>query len=183
MPVLEKLVRSIGHTWDPKWKKINHSEGEKVEITTTVQVTTAYFRAIAKIVFHYALYVFPDLTGHEREFEGVKNFIFNGSDLRDVDNFVVEQRNQFVANFKNMRPTQWSHFLAVERSYHGLIGFAQFFAGPNCLPFPYKVLLGRSPDRVRIQPEQKCHQFVIDEPEGEVVDMEDLNYVSPVFFN
>jgi hypothetical protein len=96
---------------------------------------------------------------------------------------VIELHRQFIANFQQMRPINWSHFLAIERSYKSFVGFAQFFAGPECLPFPYKVMLGRSPDRARTRRERKAHQFMIGEPEGRMVDLEAANHIFPVLLS
>jgi hypothetical protein len=141
----------------------------------TVSVTEAHFRAVAKIAFHYALKMFPDLTGMEREFEPIKQYIWSGGDNR----FVRQRMNQFVANFRRgERPIYWMHLLAVVRTYEQITAYAQFFAGPRSLPPPYEVLVGKNPARIASRTERRAHQFVILEPAaptGIVGRMEDGN--------
>jgi hypothetical protein len=59
---LSNLIRGLGYSEDVTWIDIEAPEGTTIELVTTVTITTAYLRAIAKIVFHYALSVFQDLT-------------------------------------------------------------------------------------------------------------------------
>jgi len=74
--------------------------------------------------------MFPDLTGMEREFEPIKQYIWSGGDNR----FVRQRMNQFVANFRRgERPIYWMHLLAVVRTYEQITAYAQFFAGPRSL--------------------------------------------------
>src|SRR5450755_1140976 len=55
----------------------------------TVVLTNRYFRAIAKIGFHYFLTQFPEYTGHERIFSGVRQYIID-------ETSAVEHANVFV---------------------------------------------------------------------------------------
>jgi hypothetical protein len=138
----------------------------KIQLATTYTVTTAYLRAIAKIAFHYALTVFPELTGMEPEFAAVKQFIWDGTG--DADRFVRQRTEQFVANFNaSERPTEWMHILAARRTYMAITVNAQFFAGPRSLPPGYEVYLGRNPARLDVRPETKAHLFVLTEPDAE----------------
>jgi hypothetical protein len=113
---------------------------------------------VAKIGFHYALKMFPDLTGAEAEFGPIKDFILAGD---DVAQFVQQRADQFVKNFERERPTQWMHILAVERTYDLILAHAQFFAGPGIVPPPYAIRIGRNPARIDPPREARAHQFVI----------------------
>ncbi len=180
IPAIEELLKALNYGGKAEWITTNIPQGTSIEIATTVTVSTPYFRAIAKVVFHYALAMFPDLTGNETEFAPIKEFIWQGQDLRQARVIVTELHHQVFSNFQRMRPSTWMHILAVERSYSGIIGYAQFFAGPRCLPYPYKVMIGRSPDRIVGRVERRAHQFVISEPEGIMEDLNPANYVIPV---
>jgi len=50
------------------------------------EVTFAYFRALAKIGFHYALTHIPTIVGHEPEFRPLREFIRHGTG--DPDQFL-----------------------------------------------------------------------------------------------
>jgi hypothetical protein len=55
------------------------------------EVTDRYFRAIAKIGFHYFLTQFPNYSGHESIFSGIRDFIID-----DTRGLVPARINQFV---------------------------------------------------------------------------------------
>jgi hypothetical protein len=114
---------------------------------------------VAKIAFHYLLKMFPDLTGLEREFDGIKEFIWNGG---QVSQYVIQRKDQFIVNFKlGYRPTNWMHILAAERSGGRIKAYAQFFAGPHSLPLPYEVKIGRDPARIHVPPRRYAHEYVV----------------------
>ncbi len=65
------------------------TEGKKEvpgKLTFTTQVRPAYFRALAKIGFHYALKYIPSITGNEACFKPLREFIRDG----------VGEPNQFL---------------------------------------------------------------------------------------
>jgi hypothetical protein len=148
-----------------------------------ISVTEAYFRAVAKIAFHYTLKVFPDLTGLENEFSQMKEFIWSGG---NADRFVRQDHGQFVENFRRKhRPTHWMHILSIERTYQSLVAHAQFFVGPQSLPLPHTVSIGQNPSRIDSRPEQGAHQFVILDPTassgfvGMMEDAQPAQYLKP----
>lgn len=55
------------------------------------QVTDRFYRAIAKIGFHYFLTQFPKYTGHEAIFSDIRNFI-----IEDSKELVPARVNQFI---------------------------------------------------------------------------------------
>ena len=124
IPWVSDLVRSLGYTVPDDWSVTEFSP-RKMSLVAEVRVSPAHFRAVAKIGFHYALKMFPDLTGMEAEFAPIKDFIWAGG---DVTQFVQQRADQFVRNFRSMRPTNWMHILSVERSYEVIRAQVQFFA-------------------------------------------------------
>ena len=175
---LTELMRTFGGT--PSKSSVMDSGGpQKIQV---VAIVRAHFRAVAKIGFHYALKMFPDLTGLEHEFGPIKDFIWNGG---DVDRFVGQRGDQFVENFRRgARPTHWMHILAVVRTYERITAYAQFFAGPRSLPPGYEIDLGRDPARIRRPTERRAHQFVILDPNasiGIVGRMEDGNPANSIW--
>ena len=51
------------------------------------------------------------------------------------------------------------HVLAVERSHQHVVARVQFFLGPQHLPFPYEVSVGRNPRRVYVRRQLLAHIF------------------------
>jgi hypothetical protein len=183
IPWVTELVVGAGGV-PPDWTSAD-LPAAKVRLATTYTVTEAYLRAIAKIAFHYALKVFPELTGMEPEFSDIKQFIWDGTGK--VDRFVRQRTEQFISNFNaGEAPTEWMHILAARRTYLAITANAQFFAGPRSLPPGYEVYLGRNPARLDVLSETKTHLFVLTEPDAEgpvgiVEDANPANLILPVF--
>jgi len=177
---MSSLLQGLGHQSPQEWTRLDAQE-QRIDLVVTVTVTEAYFRAVAKIAFHYLLKVYPELTGLEREFNGIKEFIWNGG---QTDRFVIQRRDQFIANFRvGYRPTNWMHILATERSRGWTKVYAQFFAGPHSLPLPYEIKIGRDPARIHAARQRHAHEFIILEagvnnaPRGIMQDASPNNYV------
>jgi hypothetical protein len=144
-------------------------------------VAVPYFRAVAKVALHYTLKMFPELTGHEREFDGIKDFIWNGG---ETSQFVRQSKNQFVGNSRRgMRPTKWMHILAVERGEGTITGYVQLFVGPRSIPSPYTVRIGRDPSAILTKPRLNSHQYVMldanpmQAPQGVMENANPVNHV------
>jgi hypothetical protein len=177
------LMRSFGGDLTDGWATTQLTP-QRLQLVVEMRVTGAHFRAVAKIVFHYLLKMFRDLTGQEREFDQIKGFIWSGG---DIDRFVRQRRpEQVILNWRRERPTHWMHILGAERTYDRIVGWFQPFAGPQSLPPIYEVTIGMDPSRIVRRREQKAHQFVVLDPaaaDGIVGEMEDLqpaNYVRPL---
>jgi hypothetical protein len=110
IPWVTELVVAAGGE-PPVWTNAD-IPAAKIQLASTYTVTGAYLRAVAKIAFHYALTVFPELTGMEPQFSDIKQFIWDGTG--DADRFVRQGSEQFVANFNaSEQPTDWMHVLAA----------------------------------------------------------------------
>lgn len=182
IPAVEALLRTRGALPPGEWLTTEFKPDVQLRAATLVQVTGSYFRAAAKVVFHYALQALDGLTGSEEEFAPIRAYVMHGEGA----GFVQESRRQIVANFEfGQRPTRWSHIVAAWRDRFAIRGFVQFFAGPESLPFPLEVTLGRNPSALGVRTERVSHAFVIDEVgpgrplQGHVEDMRPLNYVVP----
>jgi len=176
VPWVSDLLLKLGYPIPDNWA-VTEFPAQKIPLIAEVTVSPAHFRAVAKIGFHYALKMFPDLTGMEREFDAIKDFIWAGG---GVALFVKQRSDQFVKNFERERPMRWMHILAVERSYDAILAHAQFFAGPCIVPPPYVIRIGRDPARIMRRRESRAHQFVILDPAagmGEMVDADPLQLI------
>lgn len=154
---MKQLVTALGGALRGDWLK-TEVEPRNVEILLKVTVTEAFFRAVAKIGFHYALKIYPDLAGSESEFAPIRSFIWNGGDF---PRYVLHHSKPvFGPYFMGYRPNGWCHILAVRRSHEGISAFAQFFAGPRAMPPTYEVRLGNDPRRVWVPTEARAHIFL-----------------------
>jgi hypothetical protein len=118
----------------------------EVEGEMRAWLSLPYYRAVAKIAFHFILAHFP-FTGLEPQFDGIKRFIFTG---RDHDRFVQNTDEQFVEEFKDhsVLSKDWCHFLSAQYDYNAVEARMQFFSGPKARPIVWRVMLGSSPARV-----------------------------------
>lgn len=117
--------------------------------TIKFNVTNRYFRAIAKIGFHYFLTKFPRFRGDEPIFAEIRNFIMNECPLDEIGRFVTYGREHFVHQLRDgFRLKVWGHLLAVESNYAGFRAHVQLFAGPQNRSVPYTIQIGKNPSRI-----------------------------------
>ncbi len=114
-----------------------------------VTVTDRYFRAIAKIGFHYFLTKFPRFRGDEPCFTEIRNFIMNDCPLDEIGRFVTESQEQFAYQLRaGDRLSVWGHLIGVESDYMGFRAKVQLFVGPESLSRVYTVRLGKNPSPI-----------------------------------
>jgi len=162
IPWLESLVRALGYEPPGNWTELELSP-QRIQLIVTTHATSAYFRAVAKIAFHYVLKMEPDLTGHEQEFDAIKRYIWEDeSSEQNPSRFVKQLSHQFISNFnRGLRFINWTHVLAVERGGGHITAHAQFFAGPRSLPPPYQISIGPDPSSIIKRPRRSAHLYVI----------------------
>ena len=112
-------------------------------------VTSRYFRAIAKIGFHYFLTKFPRFRGDEPCFSDLRNFIMNGCRLDEIGRFVSYSKKQFAYQLlAGDRLKVWGHLVCVEADYTGFRAKIQLFVGPENRGVVYIVQLGKNPSSI-----------------------------------
>lgn len=113
---LEPLIKEVwpNVTLGPAKQGANHYEnGAVVEL----QVNNRYFRAIAKVGFHYFLTQFPEYTGFEPFFSEIKQFITDDSaPVTMANKFIGKRRDLLGEMVGGTRPPHgWlGHVLAAE---------------------------------------------------------------------
>jgi hypothetical protein len=133
-----------------------------ITLPATVTIKEEYFRAIAKIGFHYVLKVFPDLTGQEAQFDLVRNYIWQGSG-GGPKRPVRQLTRQIVGELqRGHRPRYWAHILGASRTSTLIVAHAQFFVGPRSLPLPFEIFIGANPAVLYMPPERRGHLFIMD---------------------
>ena len=118
-------------------------------LSIKVTVDSRYFRAIAKIGFHYFLTKFPRYRGDEPCFSGIRNFILKGCPIDEIGRFVTQSREQFVHQLRaGDRLSAWGHIVCVEAGYKGFRAKVQLFVGPQNQSVVYTVSLGENPSPI-----------------------------------
>ena len=131
MERVRQIVSGLGGS-NFHWRNKPQDGAQIVNPIAKVSVTGLYFRAIAKVAFHYALTsAQPLLTGHEKYFDDIKEFIMNGG---VEEKFYKEVSSQIVTLPENHRPASWGHVLVVEPTENFLQVRMQFFLGPSFDP-------------------------------------------------
>jgi hypothetical protein len=119
----------------------NTLSGGEVKIT----LTNRYFRAVAKIGFHYFLSQFLNFTGHEPIFSDIRQFILDESAGVDVANkFVGERKIALIGNMLGgSRPDGWfGHSLCADITSGECRAHVQLFISDDFKPRIYTVRLG-----------------------------------------
>jgi hypothetical protein len=163
IPWIESLFEGFKWERGPEWVQ---PQGPVVYGPSTIKftVTDRYFRAIAKIGFHYFLTKFPRFHGDEPWFAGIRHFIIGGS-IEEIGQFVTWGHEQFVAPLREgSRLRVWGHFLAAESDYHSFRAKVQLFVGPQSRSLVYLVQLGQNPSRI-VASESYADFFVYYAPE------------------
>lgn len=139
LPRIEALVKGLG--FGIKWE--SPPEGAAINNpAVNFQVTNGYFRAIAKVGFHYLLATTREVDGTEPEFAPIRDFIRWG--VGTTDDFVDQRVGSLVARpTEEHRPERPAHLLVAEWSAGQVEARMQFFFGPECQPTIYRVRLGR----------------------------------------
>lgn len=126
-------------------------------------VNDAYFRAIAKIGFHYYLvHSKRDLNGDEPGFSRIRDFIINGGNFEE---FFDKSKARFVLPFRHpWHPSHYCHVLAADESEETAIAYVHLFIGPGIDHPPYYVTLGPVGSKVVVPGFVQAHFYIYDQP-------------------
>ena len=107
-----------------------------------------YFRAFAKIGFHYFLTQFPMYSGHEEMFARIREFIYEDTKapVRRVNEFISVRQHPLLLPMLNpdVRPDGWrAHVLAAEAQPGVCVAHIQMFLTEENPGLIYTVCLAR----------------------------------------
>jgi hypothetical protein len=162
---IERIGEIFREKIEPKGIICSGIKEDNKESINTYRLTRRYFRAIAKISFHYFLKHFAEYSGLEPEFDGIKNFIKEEDKEKGgkVENWVKRFDCSFLDELNiSRRNISWTHFLMAERniSENIIIGRIQFFENVNKDPrYHFMVRIGEDPFRL-LGHEAEAHQFI-----------------------
>lgn len=116
---------------------------------TKVVLTDRYFRAVAKIGFHYFLTQFPEFSGRENIFSRIKDFILTEGRLVDQANeFVGRRQHPLLGEMMTpgARPDGWrAHVLCAEIRPSACLAYVQMFLTKDWPAPTYVVTLASDP--------------------------------------
>jgi hypothetical protein len=131
---------------------------------TTFVFHTDYWRAIAKIGFHYYLLNNTrGFRGDESEFADIRRFIIEGG---DHGLFFTNPVVQFALPFgelpdgRAILPEDWAHVLAADESTQAAVAMVTLFIGPKRLAPTYHINLGRFRNPLIVPDARYVHTYL-----------------------
>jgi hypothetical protein len=136
---IDKLASVLPIQKDVVWEKLPTTG--TVQTTTEYVVTDRYFRAIAKIGFHYLL-KYLHFRGDEEMFAGIRKFIMEGG---DISKFVVWSKKQIIEQVKSgYMPSTYCHIIIARSNERRVWCLLQFFLGPKSVPYVFTVEVAKN---------------------------------------
>ncbi len=142
----------------------NYKEGAIVKL----QLTDRYFRAVAKIGFHYFLTQFPAYDGSEPCFSGIRDFIINdGGGLDRVNTFVGARENPLLGPMMcGGRPDGWIAHVVCAEIRDELLAHVQLFVCKDYLAPTYTVRLAANVGCTGVQGTGHIYRYFVEGPRG-----------------
>jgi hypothetical protein len=162
-PKYDALIREVCPGYAPtkagfREKGITPSEG-----TTIFTFHADYWRAVAKIGFHY--YLLNNrrgLHGDEPEFFDLRRFIIEGGDhtlFFKTDAAQIRTGFGKLPNGKTVLPNVWMHTLAAAETPSTAVAMVSLFMGPERLAPSYHINLGKLHSRLVVPNSQWAHSY------------------------
>lgn len=159
------------------WPNSPIQQGETIEAgmhrirgTTKFTFHADYWRALAKIGFHYYLLNSRrGVRGDELEFADIRRFIMEGG---DHDSFFSNPAAQFVMPFRELPdgsailPQAWAHILAADESHSAAVAMVSLFMGPVRLAPTYHINLCHFRSPLVVPDARSMHLYLYDAEPG-----------------
>jgi len=158
--VYSKMLNEIWPT--SKYQRLSTIEPgqSRAWLKARIEVSDRYFRAIAKIAFHYYLVHSVRCKGDEEGFWPIRQFIINGG---APERFFVPD-NSFRHTDPNTVPSWWCHVLAAREEMTVAKAYVCLFRGPQFTGLEYTVSLGTLPSRIIVPNAYWVHAYKYDRP-------------------
>jgi hypothetical protein len=154
IPRIESLLAGMKHEGSIEWQR--SPEKGTIYGVTMANVTGKYFRALAKIAFHYFLKQTNRFRGDEDAFADIRQFITHGGDYTQ---FVKSDLNQIVWQGPDgYGPANYVHFIAARVNEKRIWSHLQFFLRGDYEAPVHTINLGVNPSSV-IYDETYGHSF------------------------
>lgn len=158
------VFRRMGLTFDlAEQTSIQPFQGTAL-VHGAVTYDARYFRAIAKIAFHYLLVHSRLFSGIDKEFDGVRRFIRYGEGHEG--NFAAKGSGPIAYDPSGSdRPPYYGHVLRTDISPKRIAVCVQLFIGHDHKPDWYRVTLSREEHLIFLPSEEFGHYYRYIEPE------------------
>lgn len=137
---------------------------QRVQVRAAFTFHDDYWRAIAKIGFHYYLLNSSrGVRGDEAEFADIRRFIIAGGDRTP---FFTEPASRFALPFRELPdgsavlPTTWAHILAADETERAATAMVSLFMGPERLAPTYHINLGRLQSSLVVPGARCAHAYL-----------------------
>lgn len=143
---IQKLMKEVS-------PEVNFSEGKLM--STVIEkprvnfvLGERYFRALAKIGYHYFLTQFPMYTGHEDVFARIRTFIYEDTNepVRRVNEFISMRQHPLLQQMLDprVRPDGWrAHVLAAEAQPGVCVAHVHLFLTEESAGQIYTIILAQ----------------------------------------
>lgn len=143
------------------WGSTTPAGEHTVQARITCRYDQRYFRAIAKMAFHYYLVFSRRSKGDEPAFRAIRNFIIDGGDQSLF--FVSHGRFGLPPCPPGYAPANWRHFLAAGESEKVVMAYVNLFSGPRRpRGSEHHILLGRLATPLIVPRASWAHEYVYD---------------------
>jgi len=162
--LIEQILHQFGITFDcSDDAKISPFQG-RVLVKGSMTYDERYFRAVAKIAFHYFLCHSNLFKGSEEEFDAIRRFVRYGEG--DAKEFIEKGEIPIVYDPSGAdRPPYYGHILRTEISPKGISVFMQLFIGHDYSPRWMRVRLSQKARKIFLQTEEFGHYYRYLEPD------------------
>jgi hypothetical protein len=156
------------------WPQAKFGEGNLVSTNSNgavvnVKLTDRYFRAMAKIGFHYFLTQFTQYSGHESMFSDIRRFILEGGGSVDSANEFIGGRQHPLLRemLTGARPAGWrAHLLCAEIKPGECLAHMQMFISEDWPSQAYTIRLTRQAALVDCRGAGHAYVYYADGPKG-----------------
>lgn len=165
---VERLIKET-------WPSVTFGEGNAASTSHdgavgTVRLTDRYFRAIAKMGFHYFLTQFPEYSGHEPVFSNIRQFILeDGKGVDRANDFVGKRQHPLLGEMLNpaVRPDGWrAHVLCAEIRPGACLAHVQMFVSEDWPAPAYTVHLASDAAIVHLRAAGHAYLYYEGGPKG-----------------
>ncbi len=168
----EMLMQQLWPNSKLDWKSTIPVGLNPATINIRTVVSKDYWRAIAKIGFHYYLYHSRrGRRGDEADFAAIREFILKGG---DGDQFFKNVPTKFTSPYGTFAdgsvrlPPRPLHLLAADETEGYATAMVTLFMGPDHSADVYRINLGQLNSRVVVPGARICHAYIYDEKPNQI---------------
>ena len=162
----EKILKEVFSSFEKHKLPYTEAGVTPIDGRITFQVNDHYFRAVAKIAFHYYLiYSLRGYQGNEAFFNPIRDFIMNGG---DHEVFFNPKGPKFAIPFGDLpsggviTPDRWCHILSAYEEETYIIAYVQLFVGRGCIPQSYHIKLAELDNNIVVPKAVWGHVYLYD---------------------